>query len=177
MALRDKLGILCEDEKFGALFPTKGQPALAPWRLCLVTLIQFIENLTDRYKTPVIRVRFSLLDCRVCEHLSKCTKSKTKRRAISIRTEQAHLALQKARTRQNVPDFWQHYKKRAGVEGTLSQGIRSFGLRQSRYRTMAKTNLQHLLVASAINIVRVLAWLEGQSQAQTPKSNFAALAA
>jgi transposase len=39
------LGTIYEDESFAALFPNNGQPAEAPWRLALVTIIQFAEGL------------------------------------------------------------------------------------------------------------------------------------
>jgi transposase len=48
MQMRDTLGTLYTDEAFADLFPTHGQPALAPWRLAPVTLFQFMKNLTDR---------------------------------------------------------------------------------------------------------------------------------
>src|SRR5258707_9643073 len=48
MQLRDTLGAIYTDEAFADLFPTHGQPAEAPWRLALVTVFQFMENLTDR---------------------------------------------------------------------------------------------------------------------------------
>ncbi len=48
MRLRDVFGTLFKDEDFTDLFPARGQPALAPWRLALVTIFQFLENLTDR---------------------------------------------------------------------------------------------------------------------------------
>jgi transposase len=46
--MRDQIGVLWQDEDFAGLFPTRGQPALAPWRLALVTVMQFAENLSDR---------------------------------------------------------------------------------------------------------------------------------
>ena len=51
------------------------------------------------------------------------------------------------------------YALRSGVESSLSQGIRRFDLRQSRYFGFARTHLQQLLTATAMNIVRVIAWL------------------
>lgn len=48
MKMRDELGVICEDEQFEALFPSRGQPAEAPGRLALVTIMQFAEGLTDR---------------------------------------------------------------------------------------------------------------------------------
>ena len=48
MQLRDTLGTIYEDAIFADLFPPRGQPAQAPWQLALVTLMQFMENLSDR---------------------------------------------------------------------------------------------------------------------------------
>jgi transposase len=48
LTLRDKLGSIFQDEDFAGLFPPDGQPALPPWRLALVTILQFRENLSDR---------------------------------------------------------------------------------------------------------------------------------
>ena len=46
MKMRDELGIFYEDTRFGELFSHTGQPALAPWRLMLVMIMQYAENLT-----------------------------------------------------------------------------------------------------------------------------------
>jgi transposase len=48
MKMRDELGVIFEDEQFMALYPDDGQPAETPSRLALVTIMQFVENLTDR---------------------------------------------------------------------------------------------------------------------------------
>ena len=42
--MRDELGVIFTDPSFSELYPSRGQPALAPWRLALVTLMQFVEN-------------------------------------------------------------------------------------------------------------------------------------
>ena len=55
--LRDELGTLFQDEMFAALFPKDGQPALAPWRLALVTIMQFAEGLSDRQAAHAVRAR------------------------------------------------------------------------------------------------------------------------
>ncbi|MFF7803166.1 transposase [Streptomyces olivaceus] len=50
-------------------------------------------------------------------------------------------------------DQWQQgYGHRAGIEGTISQGVRAFGLRRSRYRGHSKTHLQHLLTAAGMSL-------------------------
>ena len=55
--LRDALGTLYSDEDFVDLFPTRGQPAEAPWRLALVTVLQFVEGLPDRQAADAVRSR------------------------------------------------------------------------------------------------------------------------
>jgi len=55
MRLRDALGTLYDDGLFADLFPTRGQPAEAPWRLALVTVFQFMEDLSDRQAAQSVR--------------------------------------------------------------------------------------------------------------------------
>jgi transposase len=57
MKMRDELGTLYQDEMFAILFPKDGQPALAPWRLALVTIMQFAERLSDRQAAHAERAR------------------------------------------------------------------------------------------------------------------------
>lgn len=62
LKLRDELGVLYADEDFAALFPALGQPALPPWRLALVTAVQFLEHLTDRQAAEQVQARLDLKD-------------------------------------------------------------------------------------------------------------------
>ena len=55
--MRDELGSLYRDADFRDLFPCVGQPALAPWRLALVCVMQFAENLSDRQAANAVRAR------------------------------------------------------------------------------------------------------------------------
>jgi transposase len=105
-----------------------------------------------------------------------CTRSKTTGRELTLRPRPLHEALRKARTRQKTGGFWEAYHARAGVEGTISQGVRECGLRRSRYVGMAKTHLQHVITAVTMNVVRLLAWFAGVPRAQTRLSAFARLA-
>jgi transposase len=57
MRMRDELGRLYEDEAFATLFPQRGQPAEAPWRLALVSVLQFAEGLADRQAADAVRSR------------------------------------------------------------------------------------------------------------------------
>lgn len=55
--LRDEFAELYRDEDFTALYPRRSQPALAPWRLALVTIFQFLEHLSDRQAADAVRSR------------------------------------------------------------------------------------------------------------------------
>jgi transposase len=57
MTMRDEVGVLFADHDFAALFPTRGQPAQAPWRLALVTIMQYVEGLSDRQAADAVRSR------------------------------------------------------------------------------------------------------------------------
>ena len=60
LMLRDELGVIFTDEDFADLFPQRGQPALAPWRFALVTVMQFRENVSDRQAAEAVRARIDL---------------------------------------------------------------------------------------------------------------------
>jgi len=55
--------------------------------------------------------------------------------------------------------------------------VRAFGLRRSRYRGLARTRLQHVAAAAAIDLQRLTAWFGAVPRAATRTSRFAALAA
>ncbi|WP_201380256.1 transposase [Ktedonobacter sp. SOSP1-52] len=107
---------------------------------------------------------------------SSCTQATILPRTVRVRSEQICDVTQRARARQQTPEFKAIYSKRADIEGTLSQGLQAFELRRSRYIGEAKTHLQHLWVATALNIVRLFAWHEQRTPEQTRRSCFAALA-
>jgi transposase len=130
----------------------------------------------DRRGNEVIHIEFARKSCQVCDVRSKCTKAVSETRELTIRPQEQHEALQAARQRQNTPLFKQAYRRRAGIEGTLSQGTRAFELRRSRYLGEAKTHLQHLATAAAINLVRLFAWFEERPPESRRISPFAALA-
>src|SRR5438874_5559268 len=57
MSMRDELGSIYQDQMFAALFPRRGQPAEAPWRLALITVMQYMEGLSDRQTAEAVRER------------------------------------------------------------------------------------------------------------------------
>ncbi len=130
----------------------------------------------DRWQNPVISIKFAYKDGHDCEGRSLGTKAKTAPRHMTLRPQSEHQALQAVRQQQSTEAWKAQYDTRAGIEGTLSQGVRAFGVRQCRYRGVSKTRLQHLAIAAAINIDRLAAWLDGRPHAQTRTSRFAALA-
>jgi Transposase DDE domain len=111
---------------------------------------------------PVIRIRFDGATCRACPARRACTSAQAAPRQLTVRPQVHHEALQAARQRQETPEFAAQYALREGVESSLSQGVRRFDLRRSRYIGLARTHLQQLLNAVAMNVVRVIAWLWGE---------------
>jgi IS5 family transposase len=77
-----------------------------------------------------------------------------------------------ARERETTQAFADQYARRAGIEGTISLGVRVFALRRSRYLGKVKTHLQHLLIAMAINLVRIGRWLADEPIAHGRTSAF-----
>ena len=116
-------------------------------------------------------------DIAACPNL--CTPSppgkRSRPRSLVVRGQPEHEALQARRVEQKSEIWKKRYSCRAGIEGTLSQGIRGFGLRRCRYVGHAKTHLQHLFTAAAINLARLDAWLQGSLRAQTRQSKLTAL--
>lgn len=128
-----------------------------------------------RQDTPMIAVKFSRTDCRACPARSRCTKSETIPRGLTFRPKKQFQVIQAARQRQQTQAFKALYQQRAGVEGTISQAVRRCDLRRTRYLGLAKTGLQHLATAAALNLARLAAWLSNPPKAQIRHSRFLAL--
>ena len=125
---------------------------------------------------PLIHVAFAPTECTPCPVREHCTRAKTLPRSLTLQPRAEHEAIQAARQRQQTAGFATAYARRAGIEGTLSQGVRTCGLRTARYRGLAKTHLQHVATAAALNVQRVTDWLDGQPRATTRRSHLARLA-
>ena len=54
--MRDVLGAVYQDLSFSSLFAVRRRPAESPWRLALVTVMQFAEGLSDRPLKHILRV-------------------------------------------------------------------------------------------------------------------------
>src|SRR6266478_5138090 len=126
--------------------------------------------------SPSIIAAFSRHDCQACPARPVCTQAQQQGRQVRLQPRDQYEALTAARAWYASEEGSERYKQRAGVEGTLSQGVRAFGLRRTRYWGVAKTHLQHVATAAAINIDRIVAWLDERPRAMTRISRFAALA-
>jgi transposase len=140
-------------------------------------------NTTDKWSeshdakgNPIINMRFKAKVCLACALRQRCTRSAGGPRYMTVRPRPQHEALQRARQHQQTPEFKASYAARAGIEGTISQGVRNCDLRRSRYVGLAKTHLQHILVAAALNIHRLGDWLLDVPRSQTRTAPFALLA-
>ena len=119
---------------------------------------------------------FRRQDCQACPARPLCTQAQQQGRRLRLPPQEQYEALAAARAWYASEEGIERYKQRAGVEGTLSQGVRAFGLRRTRYRGLPKTHMQHVAIAAAINVDRIVAWLDEHPRATTRVSRFAALA-
>lgn len=131
----------------------------------------------DGVGAPRIGAVFSRTDCGACAARELCTRAKEGRRSVYFHPRAEYEALNAARARMNDPEWKERYHTRAGIKGTLSQGVRAFGMRRSRYIGLAKTSLQQVCIAAAMNVARIVNWLDGVPRANTRVTRFAALAA
>jgi transposase len=141
------------------------------------TSIRWCETHTARQRT-MIHIDFAAADGQACPARSRCTRATTGAgaRSLTLQPRADYAALLAGRVRQQTPEFAALYAQRAGIEGTISQGVRAFGLRRARYRGRAKTQLQDVATAAAINLARLDAWLGGVPLAPTRHSCLARLA-
>ena len=124
----------------------------------------------------MVQIWFERKVCAACPVRAHCTRAVTGPRTLRLSAPLQHEALQRARQREKPEEFQKTYANRAGVEGTISQGVRVAGLRRARYVGWAKTRLQHLATAAALNLARAGAWLLENGRAKTRRSAFAVLA-
>jgi transposase len=131
----------------------------------------------DHTGMPYVSVMFRKADCAACSARPLCTRAKHQPRHLKLQPRAEYEALKAARKRLTTKDGRRRYARRAGIEGTISQGVRAFGLRRSRYRGLAKTHLQHVATAAVINLGRLSDWFRATPRAATRTSRFAALTA
>jgi transposase len=108
-----------------------------------------------------INVKFPAQACRDCPAKAKCTTARAGRQ-LTLRPRETHEAVMTARSAQGTRDFKERYSARAGVEGTIAQATHVTGIRRARYAGLPKTRLEHLIAGTAINCIRIDAWLTGK---------------
>jgi hypothetical protein len=81
---------------------------------------------------------------------------------LTLRPEELHESLARARAEQKTDTWKNKYALRAGVEGTINQALDITGIRRARYRGLPKVRLQHAFSATALNVIRLDAhWTTG----------------
>ena len=121
------------------------------------------------------RVKFSTNDCRPCPVRPLCTRHD--RRTLSFHEQPLFEAVQTRKREQHTSEWRKQYGKRAGIEGTISQCVFALDMRRSRYRGLAKTHIQFVLTAAAMNLTRVLNWYDEKPRFETRTTRFGQLAA
>jgi transposase len=129
----------------------------------------------DRGHNEVIKIKSSAKDCGECPAQARCTKAR--RRTITVRPRDQDEALRVARPQESSAEYRAEDNRRAGIEGTISQGVRACGLRRSRHVGEAKAHRQHVATATAINVVRITDWLADRPREVTRTSAFTKLRA
>ncbi|MFI1259245.1 transposase [Streptomyces netropsis] len=125
--------------------------------------------------TPVAQIYLAFTDCGPCplrHHCTKATKGRWGRQLTLLPREQQQILAQQ-RAEQQTDEWKARYDTRAGIEGTISQAVRRTRLRRTPYPGQAKTHLANLLSATAINIIRLDAWLHSTPIGKTRTSHLA----
>jgi transposase len=120
-----------------------------------------------------IQVSFAKATCQACPVRTVCTQAD--HRELQLQPQVQMKALQQQRAVQQTAEFRQAYALRSGVEATISQAVRQLPLRQSRYRGMPKVQLQEVVTATALNCLRLYAYVNGVPRGITWISHLARL--
>ena len=90
-------------------------------------------------------------ECRDCPLRSQCV-GKRKSREVVVSLNHDHL--QRRRREMETEAFKAEARKRNAIEGTISELVRGYGMRRTRYRGLAKTRLANYFIAAACNVRR-----------------------
>ena len=111
---------------------------------------------------PAIIVQFAATDCRPCPARAQCTTARLTSagygRTLTVPPRDLHDAQAATRATQGTTSWQDDYKRRAGIEATISQAVTVAGARRARYRGLPKTRLQHAYTATALNLRRLDAY-------------------
>jgi transposase len=134
-------------------------------------------NAVSQRGIDAIVIKFAAGTCRPCPVRKQCTRSTSPKygRQLTVPPRGVHHAQQTARATQNTTDWQARYALRAGVEGTIRQGVAVTGMRRARYRGLPKTRLEHVYSAVALNLIRLDAYWNGHALDRTRTSHLARL--
>jgi transposase len=130
----------------------------------------------DAYGNEVIDVRFAGADCADCPVRQQCMQAVTVPRGLKLRVRAQHKALQPGRQHQTTAAFKAADAKRRGIEGAIALATGPYELRRTLYLGLARTHLQNIFTALAINLAQIAAWWAGKPRGQTRVTRFTALA-
>jgi transposase len=122
----------------------------------------------------VYRIEWSNAVCGNCPLRAQCVSAGQDHRTFVV--GELHSLLQDRRREMQTEAFKQEMRRRNGIEGTQSELVRGYGLRQARYRGFAKVRLQNYLIGAACNLRRLfrrIQWLIEQAGANAAAPAFA----
>jgi transposase len=122
----------------------------------------------------VIAVKFHAGTCRPCPARAQCTAGRTGR-GLTLPPRDLYHVQAAARAGQDSKGWHEDYKRRAGIEATISQAVTVTGSRRARYRGLAKTRLEHVYAAVALNLYRLDAYWNDTPIERTRTSHLARL--
>lgn len=122
-----------------------------------------------RDPASTILVRFASASCQQCQVREQCTHGQGAR-TLTLRPEAMHAAIQQRRAEQSRPAFLKQYALRAGVEGSISQAVRTTRLRRSPYDGLDKTHLHHVAIAAALNLKRIEVHLQALARGKPTRA-------
>lgn len=130
------------------------------------------QSWRERRGRNSIEATFSGLNCQKCPFREQCTKSETGGRRLEFKQKELFDFLQKHRIYESSEEFKKLYRQRAGVEGAVSQAIRTCEMRRARYVGLKKVTLQAKLTGAAINLLRTAAYLVKAAVSKTRSSKY-----
>jgi transposase len=123
----------------------------------------------------IVQIHFRRTDCHVCPVKEQCTKAI--RRSLTVYPRPLHEARLRTQAATETPVFRAAYRHRAGIEGTISRGVRTAGLRRTRTRGLPQVRLEHLLLGASLTFARLASWFFGERRAPTRRRPFMRLMA
>jgi transposase len=123
---------------------------------------------------PAVIVQFRAGTCKPCPARAQCTTARGGR-GLTLPPRELHDLQAAARASQAGKDWQDDYKRRAGIEATISQAVTVTGTRRARYRGLAKTRLEHVYAAVALNLYRLDAYWNDTPINRTRTSHLARL--